>query len=72
MKKKNKDMERLLLNCREAATACCVDPKTWRNWHLRGLIPPPVPIGRSLFWRAEELAQWVKADCPKRDEWAYR
>jgi len=72
MNTKNKDSKRLLLNCRDAAYTCGVDPKTWRNWHLRGLIPPPVPIGRSLFWRAEELTQWVESNCPKRDEWAYR
>jgi len=72
MKSKNKDLRRLLLNCREAAFTCGVDSKTWRNWHLRGLIPTPVFVGRSLFWRLEELVQWIEADCPKREEWAYR
>jgi len=72
MKPKNKDSKQLLLNCREAAKTCSVHPKTWRNWHLRGLIPPPVWVGRSLFWRADEIAQWIEADCPKRNEWAWR
>jgi predicted DNA-binding transcriptional regulator AlpA len=72
MNAKNKDSKRLLLNCRSAAYTCGVDPKTWRNWHLRGLIPPPVYVGNSLFWRADELTRWVEASCPKRDEWGYK
>jgi len=72
MNPKNKDSKRLLLNCRDAAHSCGVSPKTWRNWHLRGLIPPPIRVGNSIFWRSDELAQWVEANCPKRDEWAYR
>jgi len=72
MTPKNKDSKRLLLNCREAAYTCGIDSKTWRNWHLRGLTPPPVLVGHSLFWRTEELVQWVEEDCPKRDEWVYR
>jgi predicted DNA-binding transcriptional regulator AlpA len=72
MNPKSKDSKQLLLNCRDAAYSCGIDPKTWRNWHLRGLIPPPVYIGHSLFWRYEEIVRWVESDCPKRDEWAYR
>jgi len=32
-------------------------------------IPQPVRIGRSLYWRTEELKAWVAAGCPDRGTW---
>ena len=72
MTEKLKEGLRLLLTCRLAAQSCSVDPKTWRNWHERGLVPPPVRIGSSIFWRAAELMKWTEEGCPNRDNWTYR
>ncbi len=64
--------KRILYNTREAAVVCCVSQRTWRIWHLMGFVPTPIKIGRSLFWRVDEIKQWIDEGCPIRDEWIYR
>lgn len=59
----------LLLTAAEAAALCHVSLRTWRAWDARGKIPPPVRIGRSVFWRPKELAAWVEEGCPDREMW---
>jgi predicted DNA-binding transcriptional regulator AlpA len=59
----------LLLTAAEAATRCGCSLRTWRTRDRLGLTPPPVRIGRSLYWRPEELAAWVEAGCPDRKTW---
>jgi hypothetical protein len=72
-KKKTKKprVKKLLYNCREAASACGVSSKTWRSWHVLGFIPLPVHVGKSLFWRTDELVKWTNAGCPPREDWTY-
>ncbi len=64
----NKDRP-LLLTADEAARCCGCSVRTWRARDRRGLTPPPVRIGRSLYWRPKELAAWVEAGCPDRATW---
>ena len=71
-KSRTKMIKKLLLNSRDAAELSGVVPRTWRTWDRLGLNPQPVKIGRTLFWRAEELVQWIGEGCPKRDNWVYR
>ena len=59
----------LLLTASEAAVQCRTTLRTWRTWDSGGQIPQPVRIGRSTFWRADELRAWVEAGCPRRKEW---
>jgi predicted DNA-binding transcriptional regulator AlpA len=59
----------LLLRAVAAATVCSVSLRTWRAWDSAGRIPQPVRIGRSTFWRADELRAWVAAGCPDRRTW---
>ncbi len=61
--------ELLLLPARKAAALCGMSLRTWRIWDAAGHVPMPLRIGRSMFWRAEELREWVAAGCPKRDIW---
>jgi len=72
-KKKTRKPRRnqLLYDCMEAASACSVSSKTWRTWHVLGFIPLPVQVGKSLFWRKDELVKWTEAGCPRREEWTY-
>lgn len=37
-----------------------------------GIVPRPVRIGRSVFWRPEEVAAWIEAGCPDRKTWDQR
>ena len=62
----------LLLNARQAARLCGCSERTWRGWHTMGLVPVPMHIGRSIFWRPEELRAWVEAGCPNRKKWLAR
>lgn len=59
----------LLVSAREASALCGKSLRTWRTWDAGGLIPRPVRIGRSTFWRTEELRDWVAAGCPRRLAW---
>jgi predicted DNA-binding transcriptional regulator AlpA len=34
-----------------------------------GKIPRAIRLGRSTFWRPEELKAWVAAGCPDRVLW---
>ena len=34
-------------------------PDTLRKWGRDGLLPPPVKIGRSVFFRVDQLAEWL-------------
>lgn len=59
----------LLVRAKQAAAACGVSLRSWRSWDSSGRIPRPIRIGRSTFWRVEELQQWTTAGCPRRAEW---
>jgi predicted DNA-binding transcriptional regulator AlpA len=59
----------LLLRAADAAALCGKSERTWRSWDAAGLIPRPVRIGRSTFWRPQELRAWVDAGCPNRTAW---
>jgi predicted DNA-binding transcriptional regulator AlpA len=59
----------LLLRASDAAAACHTSVRTWRSWNSSGRIPRPICIGRSIFWRPEELKAWVAAGCPDRATW---
>ena len=59
----------LLLTAEEAAQRCGCSVRTWRTRDRAGLTPPPIRIGRSVYWRPEELVAWVEAGCPNRQTW---
>ena len=65
----NSNNSPLLLNAAEAAERCGCSVRTWRTWDRAGRTPPPVRIGRSLYWRPNELSGWVEAGCPDRATW---
>ena len=61
--------ELLLLSARKAAAMCGMALRTWRTWDAAGFVPAPVRIGRSTFWRVNELKAWIAAGCPQRGTW---
>ena len=63
---------RLLLRAEDAAALCSISVRTWRTRDAAGHIPSPIHIGRSAFWRLEELRAWIDAGCPRRDVWLAR
>jgi len=47
-----------------------IPQKTVGTWNRTGRLPMPIRMGRrSLFWKADELADWVRRDCPPRQRW---
>jgi DNA-binding transcriptional MerR regulator len=41
------------LTTRQVAAALCCSPQTVRNWCKRGLLPPPLRVGkRKRLWNA--------------------
>ena len=63
------ESEPALLTAEQAAAICGKSARTWRSWDAAGFVPRPIRIGRSTFWRAEELRSWIEAGCPRRKEW---
>jgi predicted DNA-binding transcriptional regulator AlpA len=59
----------LLLRAPEAAALCHTSLRTWRAWDAAGKVPSAIRIGRSTFWRPEDLRAWVEAGCPDRATW---
>jgi predicted DNA-binding transcriptional regulator AlpA len=59
----------ILLTAAEAAAMCNVSLRTWWAWDATGKIPRAIRIGRKVFWRPEELKDWVAAGCPERAVW---
>lgn len=62
----------LLLTARQACQLCGASLRTWRSWDSAGKVPRPVRIGRMVYWRRDELLDWVAAGCPRRREWDAR
>lgn len=61
--------ESILLNSNRAAELIGCSSQTLRNWNLYGFVPPPIVLGHRLFWKREEILQWLEAGCPNRKEW---
>ncbi len=59
----------LLITAAQAAATCSKSRRTWWAWDAAGLIPKPVRIGRSVFWRVDEIREWIVAGCPRREDW---
>jgi prophage regulatory protein len=58
-----------VLTAADAAALFRKSARTWRTWHAYGKVPAPVCIGRSQYWRLDELKAWVAAGCPDRETW---
>ena len=59
----------ILLRAECAAALCSTSARTWRTWDTSGKIPRAIYMGRSTYWRTDELRAWVAAGCPDRVTW---
>ena len=62
----------ILLTTAEAAALVGFKVRTWYTWDQLGYIPKPIKIGAKLFWRRDELLDWIDTECPRREDWVYR
>ena len=65
----DKAKEPLLLRAPQAAVLLSTSVRTWRTLNATGKIPRAIRLGRSTYWRPEELKAWVAAGCPDRVSW---
>jgi predicted DNA-binding transcriptional regulator AlpA len=64
--------KRLLLTARETWERLgCAKTKFYALLEA-GYLPAPVELGRTPYWRAEELRDYVRANCPHRSDWNWR
>jgi prophage regulatory protein len=61
-----------VITAAEAAALFHKTARSWRNWDAAGKVPRPIRIGRSTFWRPEEIEAWIAAGCPDRETWELR
>jgi len=47
-----------LLNTREAAPLCGVEPHTLENWRLLGKGPAFIRAGRNVLYEPSDIRQW--------------
>ena len=50
-----------LLTPKAVAKFLSVHPRTLTRLALTSSFPPPIRIGRSLRWRADQLQSWIEA-----------
>ncbi|MFO0972025.1 MAG: helix-turn-helix domain-containing protein [Phycisphaerae bacterium] len=60
-------MTQVMLDVRQLAVQLGVSPRHVAALRSRGLLPQPVYLGRSVRWRADDIAQWVAAGCGRPD-----
>ena len=66
---KSRQDEALLLAADAAAALCSVSVRQWWRWDSSGRTPRAVQIGQTKRWSREELKEWIRAECPPRNEW---
>ena len=60
--------ERLALSVREVAKLLGISERHVWTLHSSGRLPAPVRLGRSVRWRADDIARWVALGCPHSRE----
>ncbi|MGD2109738.1 MAG: helix-turn-helix domain-containing protein [Phycisphaerae bacterium] len=61
--------DKALLSVKDVAAALSVSQRSIWKLASTGRICAPVRLGRSVRWRADDIAQWVQQGCPGRDKW---
>lgn len=60
----------LLLSAAKAAGLLGVSRSLFYGLHSSGRLGPlPIKLGSRSLWRRAELAEWVRAGCPGREQW---
>lgn len=64
------DVNLLLANATHVAAMLDVSERLVRQMDASGRLGPvPILLGRRKLWSVGELAQWVRAGCPQRQQW---
>ena len=60
-------MEYGLMTVREVAAELKVSSRQVWKLASSGRMPAPLRLGRSVRWRASDIAEWIRLGCPARD-----
>lgn len=60
-----------LLRPRDAYRVLGISKQTFYQLDAAELIPAPITLGQSRWWRRAELAAWLEAGCPPRWDWKW-
>lgn len=52
-------MDKKLLTTEQAAEILHVEPPTLRSWRHRDIGPAYIKVGRKVFYRAEDIENWL-------------
>ena len=61
-----------LLTIGDLAKRLRISIRQTRKLKAEGSLPNPIRLGRSIRWRASEIAEWIQANCPCRAVWENR
>lgn len=61
--------ETLTVNAEKTARMLNVSVRHFHALNRRGLVPTPIRLGKCTRWRRAEIAAWLEAGCPPRDQW---
>ncbi len=60
----------LLLDSKDSASLLGIGERSFWSMHSSGELGPlPIRLGKRTLWSRFELEEWVKARCPRREEW---
>jgi len=63
----------LLLSAKDAGELLGIGERFLWSMHSSGELGPlPIRLGKRTLWSRFELTDWVKARCPRREEWINR
>lgn len=71
-KRAQEDIEPLLLPSEKAAALCGVSEECWLSLDSSGKVPMPMILSERKLWRRYELADWIDAGCPSREQWRFQ
>jgi len=71
MAETDSNLTALLLDAKDSATLLGIGERFFWGMHSSGELGPlPIRLGKRTLWSRFELEGWVKARCPRREEWA--
>lgn len=61
-----------LLTAGDLARRLRISIRQTRKLKAEGSLPNPIRLGRSIRWRASEIAKWIEVGCPDCKAWEKR
>jgi predicted DNA-binding transcriptional regulator AlpA len=60
------ESDALLISAEKLAQILDISVRTLWRMRAAGKIPPPIRLGGSVRWRAQEVRAWIEKGCPEQ------